>query len=353
MAGHRSVALRLALVAALFGAACDAAPARSPEAAAPADSLHGIVLPDPPSKPDFTLTDTEGEAYDFRAETEGKLALLFVGFTHCPDVCPVHMANLGAVLRDFPYETRRRIEVVFVSADPERDSAERIREWLDGFDNRFVGLRGPIDSVNAILQQLDMPAAVIGEVDERGDYSVGHPAHIVAFPAGGGPARAFYPFGTRQADWAHDLPILLNEAPSASAAAPRPARGERALVPQPPTAEGPAALYVALRNDAQRADALVGAETAVAERVSLHEQVRDGATSTMRHADAFDVAAGDSLRLAPGGRHLMLHGLTRPLAVGDTFTVTLRFRSGAAVPIGALVVPYSMIDAMTGQGGGR
>ncbi|MFO7261179.1 MAG: SCO family protein [bacterium] len=171
-------------------------------------SLTGVVLADPVPKPDFTLPDTEGRPFPFRERTAGKLTLLFFGYTHCPDVCPVHMANLAAVLSDLAPETRDRIAVVFISADPERDTPERLREWLNAFDKRFIGLRGSLDEVNAILAELRLAPVIHGEPDEKGNYVVGHPAQILAFTPDG-LLRALYPFGTRQTDWAQDLPRLL------------------------------------------------------------------------------------------------------------------------------------------------
>lgn len=178
-------------------------------------SLTGVVLVDPVPKPAFTLDDTEGQPFQFLERTEGKLTLLFFGYTHCPDVCPVHMANLAAVLNDLSLETRERIEVVFVTADPERDTPERIREWLNAFDRRFIGLRGSLEEVNAILAELRLAPVVHGQPDADGDYVVGHPAQILAFTPDG-LLRAMYPFGTRQTDWAQDLPRLLRFTPDAS-----------------------------------------------------------------------------------------------------------------------------------------
>jgi protein SCO1/2 len=176
----------------------------------PADATagyRGIVLAESLPRPDFTLTDTEGNPFDFRAETEGFLTLLFVGFTHCPDVCPVQLASVAAVLRELP-TLADRTRVVFITADPGRDTAERLRSWLDRFDHRFVGLRGPREEVHRIEDALGLPRSVISE--PVGDYDVGHSALLVAFSPDG-PARVAYPFGTRGADYAHDLPWLLTD----------------------------------------------------------------------------------------------------------------------------------------------
>ncbi len=172
---------------------------------------RGRVLTVPWEKPAFALTDTDGREFDFRMATHGDLTLVFFGYTYCPDVCPVHMANLAAVLREMTPSVRRRIKVVFVTTDPARDTPERLRSWLDNFDTDFIGLRGPIDEVNRIQTTMGLPPAQRGEPDSvSGNYLVGHAAHVVAFTPDG-LAHVVYPFGTRQADWAHDLPRLLEE----------------------------------------------------------------------------------------------------------------------------------------------
>lgn len=170
------------------------------------DELRGSLLPEPLPKSDFILTTTEGESFDFRAETEGYVTLLFFGYTYCPDICPVHMANLAAVLHKLPPQTSSRIKVVMVSVDPERDTPERFRAWLDNFDRSFVGLRGTSSELAAIQQALYLPVAV--KQGEGPDYLVGHSAAVLAFTTDN-LAHVRYPTGTRQADWAHDLPLLV------------------------------------------------------------------------------------------------------------------------------------------------
>lgn len=171
----------------------------------------GRELDQPVAKPSFTLTNVEtGEPWAFAEETEEKVALLFFGYTHCPDVCPVHMGNLAAVLKDLPTDVARRIEVVFVSTDPERDTPERMRAWLGGFDRSFVGLRGSREAVNAIEAELRLPSSVVEESDSTGERFVGHAAQVLAFGLDD-TARVAYPWGTRQRDWRRDLPRLVEE----------------------------------------------------------------------------------------------------------------------------------------------
>src|SRR3990167_4607349 len=185
----------------------------SAEAGLPAviarNRLHGVLLGQPQPKPDFVLTTTDGASFDFRRDTEGLLTLLFFGYTHCPDVCPVHMANIGRVLKELPVEVTRKIRVVFVTTDPERDTPERLRGWLQGFHPEFIGLTGTTDAIRAAQVAAGLMPAVkeIPDSTAPANYFVAHSGQVLAFTSDG-LSHIVYPFGIRQADWANDLPIL-------------------------------------------------------------------------------------------------------------------------------------------------
>lgn len=174
----------------------------------------GAQLDEPIERPDFVLTTTEGEAFDFQAETEGSVALLFFGFTHCPDICPVHMSNLAVVMRELPREVQQAVRIVFITVDPDRDTPERLHEWLGAMGWPIVGLRGTLDEVNAIERSLGLPPSTVTQ-REDGTIDVGHSAAVLAFGADG-PARLTYPWGTRQRDWIADVPRLVHETVAAA-----------------------------------------------------------------------------------------------------------------------------------------
>ena len=173
--------------------------------------LHGVLLGQPQAKPDFILTTMDGMPFDFRRETEGKLTLLFFGYTHCPDICPVHMANIGRVLKELPAEDVARIMVVFVTTDPERDTPERLQGWLGGFHPGIVGLTGSVDAIHAAQVATRLMPASKEVVDSAapGNYFVAHAGQVLAFTSDG-LSHIVYPFGMRLADWANDLPILVD-----------------------------------------------------------------------------------------------------------------------------------------------
>lgn len=186
----------LVLIAALTLAAC--------QSAVSTGDLQGVVIDNPSEKGSFVLTDTEGDSYDFTASTEGKLTLLYFGYLQCPDICPVHLAQIAEVLGQ-DADLSRRTEVVFVSVDPDRDTPEAIREFLDRFDTSFVGLTGTHDELKLAQEAVGVPPArIFGEGD---DYTVDHAGWVIAY-APDGLSYSIYPFGTRQSEWNNDLQVL-------------------------------------------------------------------------------------------------------------------------------------------------
>ncbi len=173
--------------------------------AIPTGRLQGEVIEDPQPKPSFVLTDTAGEPYDFADRTQGKLTLLYFGYTNCPDVCPVHLAQIAETLDTHP-DLAGDTEVVFVTVDPTRDTPEVIRAFLDNFNTRFVGLTGTPDELTAAQEAADVPPATITGDGE--DYTVDHAGWVIAYSPDG-LSRTLYPYGTRQNVWVNDLTILI------------------------------------------------------------------------------------------------------------------------------------------------
>ena len=141
------------------GCATDAAegPVGEIVSAQASDGYAGTLLTGPAvPRPELVLPDTEGRPYDLRAETDGVTALFF-GYTQCPDVCPTTMADLAAAVRNLPSPDRERVTVVFVTEDPANDDPATVREWLDHFDDRFVGLIGGNEQTAQVLDGLHLP----------------------------------------------------------------------------------------------------------------------------------------------------------------------------------------------------
>ena len=174
---------------------------------------HAVTLPQPIARPAFTLTATDGRPFAFRERTKGKLTFVLFGYTHCPDVCPVHVANIAAALRTLSFEERARSTLVFITTDPERDSLPVLRSWLATFDSGFVGLRGTPAEVDALALSLQVAPRLVGSFNSDGSYEVGHGAQVIVWQPDDS-ARVIYPFGVRQAEWAKDMPRLVQRAPT-------------------------------------------------------------------------------------------------------------------------------------------
>lgn len=223
-------ALAAACAAALLLAGCGSGGASSAPAPAPsAEAFHGVE-PDPvPERPAFVLRTTSGERYDFQAETRGRPTLLYFGYTNCPDECPTAMADISAALRSTPADLRDQVQVVFVTTDPDRDTPQILREWLDKFSTDYVGLVGTQAEVDLAQRNTGLtPAKKGGDVptlpgrpnehvhkpgtaphthDRPLGYGVGHANVIFAFDTRDR-LPVLYPGGVRPADIAADLPLL-------------------------------------------------------------------------------------------------------------------------------------------------
>lgn len=316
-----------------------------------ASGLHGTPLSEPLAKPTFVLSRTDGSAYDFARETQGKVTLLFFGYTHCPDVCPLHMANIAAVLAKMPWEEREAIRVIFVTTDPERDTPQRLGAWLAGFDPEFVGLLGATDTINSIQKSLGIvPAARQASTDSSGEYLVGHAAQVIAFGRDN-VARVVYPFGTRQDDWAHDLPILArgHEDDPAASRQPDVSVLERAIAPAvivPASDSGRGALYLTIQNAGPAEDTLYGVSPIGGGVASLHVSTASAGSVTMKPVRSIQIPGRSLLAMVPGGMHVMLDSMPRRLTPGTSLPLELQFSGGKKVIVPGTVVTYAQLDSV-------
>ncbi len=178
--------------------------------------LQGVLQSPPQPKPDFTLTDTSGQPYAFGPATRGDVTLLYFGYTHCPDECPTHMANIAAALSKVGPAVDGHVKVVFVTTDPRRDTGPVMRAWLDNFSPSFVGLTGTEAQIQAaesgagIDPSQGAAPTIPGATTTvpTGDYAVTHAAQVIAFTTDN-LAHVIYPSGSGVKAWVHDLPELV------------------------------------------------------------------------------------------------------------------------------------------------
>jgi protein SCO1/2 len=155
----------------------------------------------------FDLPDAEGQRRTL-ADFEGKVTLVFFGFTQCPDVCPTTLLEIAEVQKALGADGQR-IQGVFVTIDPERDTPEVLKAYVDNFGAGFVALRGSMEETAAVAKAFKVYyAKVPGQAP--GSYTMDHTAGAYVFDANG-KVRLFTRYGTGAEALKHDLQILLAE----------------------------------------------------------------------------------------------------------------------------------------------
>lgn len=186
------LAVMLASVAATASASLGAVP-----------SLKAGVFHPAYMAPDFSLQGSNGSAVSL-AQYRGKVVLMTFGFTNCAAVCPTTLATL-AKARSGLGKAANAIQVIYVTVDPERDNAARMKEYLAAFDPTFVGATGAPAALAAVRQKYGVTAIKRGTGK---DYAMVHTSSIFLIDRAG-KLRALMPFGHDAADFDHDIRVLL------------------------------------------------------------------------------------------------------------------------------------------------
>lgn len=170
-------------------------------------------------RPAFKATDITGASYAQQleltdhmgkrrtlAEFRGGVTAIFFGFTRCPDVCPTTLAQMKAVLAELGTDAKR-VQVLFVTVDPERDTTEVLSQYVTAFDPSFLGLTGSVDDVKRVAKEFKVFFQKTAGTSAD-NYSVDHTAAFYLYdPAGR--IRLFARHNTPPADLAADIKLLL------------------------------------------------------------------------------------------------------------------------------------------------
>ena len=155
---------------------------------------------------DFSLTGHDGKPRTL-ADFRGKVVVMFFGYTQCPDVCPTTMTELGQVMKDLGGDSAR-VQVLFVTLDPERDTRELLAQYVPAFDPRFLGLYGDLEATARVARDFKVfYRKVPGKTPDS--YSMDHTAGSYVFDPQGR-LRLFVRHGDA-ANLTHDLRVLLGQ----------------------------------------------------------------------------------------------------------------------------------------------
>ena len=192
------------------GAGCGL-PARVGAKQAPGSGFNGGVLQSELVVPDFTLQRATGTPFSTE-QLQGRLALVFFGYTHCPDVCPLSLAYVTKARQQLGKDGSQ-VDAYYVTVDPERDTPARMVDYLSNFDPPIAGLTGS-------AAELQRAREIFGVVAEKrplpgsaAEYSMDHTALIYLVDGRGAAPRVrlVYPHGMQPADIAADVRRLLAE----------------------------------------------------------------------------------------------------------------------------------------------
>jgi len=170
-------------------------------------TLHGSEITNGVSAPAVHLNRADGSSFRIE-ELKGKIVLLFFGYTSCPDVCPTTLADYKRVKADLG-DRAGRIEFVFITVDPQRDSPERVQAYASGFDPQFIGLSGEESDLAPVWQGYGVFRQVQDSTSAAG-YLVDHSSRIYLIDTAN-QLRVTYPYGTPVKDLSADIRFLLKE----------------------------------------------------------------------------------------------------------------------------------------------
>ena len=171
--------------------------------------FRGTMYAEPyPPAPEIELTRDTGNRLRL-SEMRGNTVLLFFGYTSCPDVCPTTMAELKQALEKLGEEDAKQVQVLFVTVDPERDTPERVQEYVDHFNSNFIGLSGTESELADVWRDYGVFRETMEGTSAAG-YLVNHTARVSMIDKDGN-LRLSYAFNTPVDSIVHDLKLILNE----------------------------------------------------------------------------------------------------------------------------------------------
>jgi protein SCO1/2 len=168
------------------------------------DALKAGIFNPARDAPGFSVLGSDGAPLVL-SRYRGKVVVLAFGYTSCPNVCPVTLAILAQAHRKLA-ALGSQVQVIYLTVDPERDSAERLRQYLAAFDSTFVGGTGTALQMAAVRGSYGVTAEKVGTGK---DYAVAHSSFVYLITREG-KLRALMPFGHKADDYVHDISMLLN-----------------------------------------------------------------------------------------------------------------------------------------------
>lgn len=309
-----------------------------------------ILLPTPRVLPSVTFTDHRGDEVT-TDKLKGQWSVLFFGFTHCPDVCPTTMQTLKQVKQRVSeagyWDTN---QVIMITVDPERDTVERLANYVPFFDDTFIGLRASLNDTVNFAKQVGV-LFIKGDTAANGGYDVDHSAALILInPQGQYAGVITGPHQTKEIS--DDLIKLakyngVTPSPSnltqtgntdtgqkvSSEAASTPIEVSNAWIRPAPAAATSMAAYFELSNVSNTDITITGVSSDRFDMAMMHESSMQDGMMSMNELGSLTLAAGASVTFEPMGKHIMLMGPKQPLPEGSSAEIELSITTGEKVSV--------------------
>jgi cytochrome oxidase Cu insertion factor (SCO1/SenC/PrrC family) len=161
----------------------------------------------------FALTDQNGQRVT-DGQFRGRFMLVYFGYTHCPDVCPLGLETITQALSEVPAASAQRVQPIFITLDPERDTAAVLKDYITSFDPRLVALTGSPAEIEAVLKAYRVYSRK-ADAQAGGEYLMDHSTFTYVMGPDGGYATHFS-HGTTPEEMAKSLTALVAETPATS-----------------------------------------------------------------------------------------------------------------------------------------
>ena len=172
-------------------------------------SFRGTTFGEPyPAAPEIVLGRLDGNSFRL-SKMRGSVVLLFFGYTSCPDVCPTTLAELKLALAELDEEDAAQVKVLLVTVDPERDTPQRVQEYIDHFNPAFIGLSGSQVDLERIWTVYGVYREIVEGTSAAG-YILNHTARVTLIDQQGN-MRVSFGFDTPVEDIVHDLKLILKQ----------------------------------------------------------------------------------------------------------------------------------------------
>ena len=155
---------------------------------------------------DFRLTDHNGQVRTL-ADFKGKVVAIFFGYTHCPDICPTTLSDFAAALKLLGAQAGR-VQVIFVTLDPQRDTPETLKQFVPAFNPGFLGMYTDPETLKVLAKEYKVVYQKTS-VKSADDYLIDHSAGTYVYDPKGR-LRLLMPYGSSPEAIAHDLKVLLD-----------------------------------------------------------------------------------------------------------------------------------------------